>query len=143
MKALNSKHLQVVKNLSVIKRCLLLRGSLETTVTFGTKYFVRYSGHVRYWEVALYFNSPQLAINKNKLYETLGYWSRDMLKFSFFSKGPGTSFSTTFSVWFFKANVFSCYILLTDQILLYDYLYLLRYWIICVLKLFVNQDMTS
>ena len=44
VKPLNSGHLPVVKNLSVIKRCPLLRGSLTKIVTFGTKHFVRYLG---------------------------------------------------------------------------------------------------
>ena len=30
-----------------------------------------------------------LAYNKNKLYKTLGYWSRDMLNFDFLEKGLG------------------------------------------------------
>ena len=45
---LSSGHLRVLKNLSVIKRCPLLGGSLTKIVTFGTKHFVRYSRHVRY-----------------------------------------------------------------------------------------------
>ena len=36
--------------------------------------------------VSIYLNSPQLAINKNKLYKTLDYWSRDMLNFNFSEK---------------------------------------------------------
>ena len=32
----------------IIKRCLLLGGSLTKIVAFGTKHFVRYSRHVRY-----------------------------------------------------------------------------------------------
>ena len=48
VKPLNSGHLRVLKNLSVIKRCPLLGGSLTKTFTFGTKYYVRYSWHVRY-----------------------------------------------------------------------------------------------
>ena len=48
MKSLDSEHLRVLKNLSVIKRCPLLGGSLTEIVTFGTKNFVRYSRHVRY-----------------------------------------------------------------------------------------------
>ena len=51
---LNSGHLRVLKSLSVIKRCPLLGGSLTKIVTFETKHFVRYSRHVRYWEVSLY-----------------------------------------------------------------------------------------
>ena len=34
---------------------------------------------------------------------------------------------------------FSCYILLTDPILLSDCLYFFRYWAICVLQMFVSQ----
>ena len=47
MKPLNSGHLRVLKNFSVIKRCPLLRGSLTKIVTFGTKHFVCYSRHAR------------------------------------------------------------------------------------------------
>ena len=54
VKPLNSGHLRVLKKLFVIKRCPLLEGSLTKIVTFGTKHFVRYSRHVRYWEVSLY-----------------------------------------------------------------------------------------
>ena len=48
VKPLNIEHLRVLKNLSVIKRCPLLGGSLTKIVTFGIKHFVRYSRHVRY-----------------------------------------------------------------------------------------------
>ena len=48
MKPLNSGHLRVLKNVSVIERCPLLGGNLKKIVTFGTKCFVRYSWHVRY-----------------------------------------------------------------------------------------------
>ena len=48
MKPLNSGHLRVLKNLSVIKRCLLLRGSLTKIVTFWAKNFVCYLRHVRF-----------------------------------------------------------------------------------------------
>ena len=54
VKPLNSGHLRVLKNVSVIKRCPLLGDSLAKIVIFGTKHFVRYSKHVRYWEVSLY-----------------------------------------------------------------------------------------
>ena len=54
VKCLNSGRLRVFKNLSVIKRCPLMWGSLTKIITFGTKYFVRYSRHVCYWEVSLY-----------------------------------------------------------------------------------------
>ena len=47
VKPLNSGHLWVLKNVSVIERCLLLGGNLKKIVTFGTKGFVCYSRHVR------------------------------------------------------------------------------------------------
>ena len=43
----------------------------------------------------------------------------------------------------FQEKCFSCYILLTDQILLPDCLYFLKYWLIFVLQLFFNQVVTS
>ena len=48
MKPLNSGHLWVFKNVSVIKRCPLMGDKLTKIVKFGTTNFVRYSGHVRY-----------------------------------------------------------------------------------------------
>ena len=45
---LNSGHLRVLKNLSVIERCPLLGDNFKKIVTFGTKPFVRYSRHVCY-----------------------------------------------------------------------------------------------
>ena len=48
VKPLNDRHLRVLKNLSVIKRCPQLGRSLTKIVTFGTNHFVRYSRHVHY-----------------------------------------------------------------------------------------------
>ena len=48
MEPLNSGHLRVLKNVSVIERCPLLGGNLKEIVTFGTENFVRHSRHVRY-----------------------------------------------------------------------------------------------
>ena len=42
----------------------------------------------------------------------------------------------------FQEKCFSCYILLTDQFLLSDCLYLLRYWAIYALQLFASQVVT-
>ena len=39
--------------------------------------------------VSIYFDSPQLEIQKKKLYKTLDYWSRDMLNFNFPEKCLG------------------------------------------------------
>ena len=35
----------------------------------------------------MYFDSPELRINKNKLYKSLDNWSRDILNFNFPEKG--------------------------------------------------------
>ena len=48
VKPLNSGHLRVLKYLSVIKWCSLLRGSLTKIIKFRTKHFVRDWRHVRY-----------------------------------------------------------------------------------------------
>ena len=37
--------------------------------------------------VSIYFDSPQLGIQLNKLYNALHYWSSDMLNFKFLEKG--------------------------------------------------------
>ena len=55
-----------------------------------------------------------LAYNKNKLYKTLKYWSRDMLNFHFSEKGLGLV-SPPYSMYDFQEKCFSSYILLTDQ----------------------------
>ena len=44
VKPLNSGHLRVLKNLSVIERCPLLGGNFKKVTTFGTKFFVRSLG---------------------------------------------------------------------------------------------------
>ena len=40
-------------------------------------------------EYSLYFDSHQIAYNRNKLFKTLHYRSRDMLNFHFLEKGLG------------------------------------------------------
>ena len=70
-------HLLVFKNLSV-ERCPLLEGNLKKINTFGTQRFVRYSWHVRCWEVSLHlvllFKFYSLDKNSNvwidRLYKT-------------------------------------------------------------------------
>ena len=56
VKPLNSRHLRILKNLSVIERCPLLRGNLKKIVTFWTKRFAIHGmsaiWDVRYWEVS-------------------------------------------------------------------------------------------
>ena len=84
----------------------------------------------------------KLVYNRNKLFKTLHYWSRDMLNFDFLDKGLGIVFPAHF-VNDFSTKCFSYYILLTEQISLPGCLYFLRYWAICVLQFFVNQVVTS
>ena len=81
----------------------------------------------QYFSIALNFG-----YNKNNLHKTLDYWSRDILSFNF----PGKGLYTTFCVWFFKKNV--SYVKNVS-----DSLYFSRYWEICVLKLIINQAVTS
>ena len=66
-----------------------------------------------------------------------------MLDFNFSEKGLGLVSPPHFVYDFSKKKCFSSYILLTDQISLSDCLYFSRYWAMCVLKLFVNQAVTS
>ena len=65
-----------------------------------------------------------------------------MLNFYFLNKGVGIVSPAHF-VYDFWQKCFSCYILLTDLILLPGCLYLMRYWAICVLQLFAIQVVTS
>ena len=59
VKPLNSWHLRILKNVSVIKMCPLMGGSLTKISIFGTKNFVKYIQDmsaiwdVHYWEVLL------------------------------------------------------------------------------------------
>ena len=61
--------------------------------------------------VSIYFDSSialNLPSNKNKLYKTLDYWSRDILNFNFSEKGlelAGTSLSPQFVYDFWKKNI--------------------------------------
>ena len=64
-----------------------------------------------------------------------------MLKSNLLEKCLG-SFFTTFCVWFFTTNVSRVIFYLLTR-LYCDWLYLLRYWAICVLKLLVSQVVTS
>ena len=45
------------------------------------------------------------AYNKNKLYKTLDYSSREIINFDFLRKGSGKSFSITFCDWFLNTNI--------------------------------------
>ena len=91
--------------------------------------------------VSTYFDTLNLGFTKNKLKKTLGYSFRDMLNFNFPKKDLGLVSPPHF-LYDFQEKCFSCYILLTDQISLFDCLYFSRYWAICALQLFVNQAAT-
>ena len=81
-----------------------------------------------------------LSYNNYKLYKTLDYWSRDIIIFDFLLKVLGIVSLPHFE-YYFSTKMFL--ILLTDEFLLSDYLYFLRYWSICVLQLFIKQVATS
>ena len=65
-----------------------------------------------------------------------------MFNFIFLEKGLRIV-SPQYFVYDFQEKCSSYYILLTNQISLSDCLYFLSYWAICVLKMFVNQAVTS
>ena len=69
VKRLNIGHLQVLKNLCVIKRWPLLGGSLTNIVTFGTKHFICYSSFVRFLGCPL-LGSFTVKINLNFHFRT-------------------------------------------------------------------------
>ena len=50
-----------------------------------------------------------MASNKNKLYKTLGYWSRDMLDFDFLKKGLEMAFSPHFVYYFSRKRFLLLY----------------------------------
>ena len=78
------------------------------------------------------FEALKLAYNRNKLFKTLHYWSRDTLNFDFSDKGLGIISAAHFLCMIFQQKCSSCYILLTDQISLPGCLYFLRYWAMCI-----------
>ena len=63
-----------------------------------------------------------------------------MLNFKFLEKDLGLV-SAPYFVYDFLCFLY--YILLTDQISLSDCCYFMRYWAVCVLQVFVNQNVTS
>ena len=72
------------------------------------------------------------------MHKTLEYWSRNMLNFDFLEKGMEVVTPPHFVCNVSKKKCYLCYNLLTDQILLSDFIYFLRYWAMCVLQLFVS-----
>ena len=72
-----------------------------------------------------------LPCNKNELYNTLDCCSKDMINFDCLEKSLIIVSSPHF-VYDFSRKCFSCYIVLTDQISLPDFLYFLKYWSVFV-----------
>ena len=65
-----------------------------------------------------------------------------MLNFDFSVKGLGLVSFLHILHMIFQEKCFLFYILLTDQVLLYDCLNFLKYWAIWVLQLFISQFVT-
>ena len=55
--------------------------------------------------VSMYFDSPQLGIQKNKLSKLLDYWSSDMFNFDFLEKGLGIVIPLRFAYDYFTKNI--------------------------------------
>ena len=66
-----------------------------------------------------------------------------MLNFNFSEKGLGLVSPPHFLCDFSRKMFFVLHSIITDHICLSDCLYFSRYWAICVLQLFVDQDMMS
>ena len=64
-----------------------------------------------------------------------------MLNLNFLEKGLEIVFPLHF-VYNFPRKMFSAYILFAEQISFPDFLYFLRYWLMGVLHMFVNQVVT-
>ena len=93
-----------------------------------------------------------LQLSFNKFQQTCHTIKRNCIKFwtndseicsiSLFRKKSGTSFSTKFCVWSLR-KMFLTLHSVNDQISLSNFLYFFIYWVICVLKWFVNHTVTS
>ena len=53
----------------------------------------------------MFWSSSSWTYNKNKTYETSGYWSREKLNYDFIKVSSGTIFVTSFCAWFFKKSI--------------------------------------
>ena len=66
-----------------------------------------------------------------------------MINFDFLEKGLSIASPPHFLCFIFQEKCFSCYILLSEEIYLSNCLYFFRYWVICVLQLFIFRIVTS
>ena len=93
--------------------------------------------------VSIYFNTLTFAYNKNKLRETLDYWSRDMFNFHFLEKGlkivfpPHSVVLFSFCVcfvshpvllWLFFSFIYSDFLLLAKWCMLLIVVYVNSNW---------------
>ena len=100
---------------------------------------VKASGAALFQYISIVLN---LAYSKNKLYRTLDYWSRDMLNFDFLKQGLGivspahflNDFSRKMLLVLYSINWLNFFVPLS---------FFSRYWSTCVLKLFLDQVVTS
>ena len=72
----------------------------------------------------------KLAYNRNKLFKTFQYCTRDMFNFDILDKGLSEFFLQHIFCIVFQQKCSSSHILLTDQMSLPDYVYFLRYLLI-------------
>ena len=93
--------------------------------------------------ISLYFDSPQISIQQKQTCLKLHTVDTDICSILIFQKRVWEQFLQHILCMIFQQKYSSCCILLTDQILLPDCLYFLRYWATYVLQLFVNQVVTS
>ena len=93
-------------------------------------------------KVLIYFDSPQPAMQQKQTIK-LQTIDPETCSILIFQKRVWDYSLHHILCMIFQEKCFSCCIVLTDQISLSDCLYLLRYWSVCVLKLFVNQAVTS
>ena len=82
--------------------------------------------------VSLYFHSPHISIQKNKVYKTLIIYP-EIYSILIFQKTVWKQILHRILCISFQQNSFPCYVLSTDQISLAGYLHFLRHWIKCVL----------
>ena len=84
----------------------------------------------------------KLSYNRNKLFKTLHYSSRDTLNFDFLGKSLGIV-SPAHSVYAFSTKMFLMLYFINWPKFIAWFPLLLENWVICVLQLFVNQVATS
>ena len=80
--------------------------------------------------VSIYFDTLHLIYNKNKLYKTLDYWSRQLFNFDFLEKGLGIVSLPHFLYDFSRKIFLTLYSINWPNFIVWSPL-LLRYWKIC------------